>query len=593
MQLFTRTNTNTVKKTIAIYKQEIKREKSSFIKTFIFIPASDTLLLVMLPLLTSFLVQSLITNPTNFTHALQLISGMCAVIVLGLTFNIHGYNNLFRHEERVITRLLTKASDEILQHSFQFFSKQKVGALAGDINNFSRSYMQIMDALAMQASRLVVDILMSLIVIAFIAPVLLVPVILMTVFVIFQIISSNNHRAVHRNKRKELQSKLLGSIADVFGNQTLVRMFAKRKYEVKRLTNERKSIEAVTQKEIVILQKYALYRMATLYGMQVLLLILCAYLISHAMISIAAVVFIITYLSRFTGAAFTVNGIVRNIEQAFLDAAKVTEILDIPKEIIDKKYAPELLVKHGDIKFDNVMFAYDDSKDTAVFSNLTVHIPAGQRIGLVGKSGGGKTTLTSLLLRYMDITQGTIAIDNQNIVEITQDSLRDAIAYVPQDPYLFHRTLRENISYGKLDASDEQIIDAAKKAYAWEFIDKLPNGIDTVVGERGVKLSGGQRQRIAIARAFLKDAPILVLDEATSALDSESEHLIQQSLEKLMHGRTSIVVAHRLSTISKLDRIIVLENGEVIEDGSHDELLANDNLYAKLWKRQSGGFIEE
>lgn len=193
----------------------------------------------------------------------------------------------------------------------------------------------------------------------------------------------------------------------------------------------------------------------------------------------------------------------------------------------------------------------------------------------------------------MDIQSGKICIDSQDIASVTQDSLREAIAYVPQDPFLFHRTLRENIAYGKADATDEQILAAAEKAYAMEFINKLPDGIDTIVGERGVKLSGGQRQRVAIARAFLKDAPILVLDEATSALDSESEHLIQKSLEELMQGRTSLVVAHRLSTISKLDRIIVMDAGEVIEDGTHDELLQNDNLYSKLWKRQSGGFIEE
>ena len=171
--------------------------------------------------------------------------------------------------------------------------------------------------------------------------------------------------------------------------------------------------------------------------------------------------------------------------------------------------------------------------------------------------------------------------------------MRDSIAYVPQDPFLFHRSLRENIAYGKLDATEQEILTAAKNAYALEFINKLPNGLDTIVGERGIKLSGGQRQRIAIARAFIKDAPILILDEATSALDSESEYLIQQSLERLMNGRTSIVIAHRLSTIAKLDRVIVLDDGMIIEDGTHDELLANDNLYAKLWKRQSGGFIEE
>jgi ATP-binding cassette subfamily B protein len=212
---------------------------------------------------------------------------------------------------------------------------------------------------------------------------------------------------------------------------------------------------------------------------------------------------------------------------------------------------------------------------------------------VVGHSGSGKTTLTRLLLRFSDIESGAIMIDGQDIGNVTQKSLRESIAYVPQEPMLFHRSLRENIAYGKPNATMKEITAAAEKANALEFIKKLPDGFETTVGERGVKLSGGQRQRIAIARAILKDAPILVLDEATSALDSDSEKLIQDALSKLMKGRTSIVVAHRLSTIAKLDRIIVLEDGQIAEQGSHDELLKQKGTYAKLWAHQSGGFIEE
>ncbi len=228
-----------------------------------------------------------------------------------------------------------------------------------------------------------------------------------------------------------------------------------------------------------------------------------------------------------------------------------------------------------------------------MFKNLNVTIKPGERVGLAGRSGGGKTTLTKLLLRFADVTKGRITIDGQDIAMVTQESLRQNIAYVPQEPYLFHRSLRENVAYGQSNATDKQIIEACKKAHALEFIEKLPNGLNTTVGERGVKLSGGQRQRIAIARAILKDAPILLLDEATSALDSESEHLIQQSLTELMKGRTAIVIAHRLSTIQKMDRIIVLDNGVITEEGPHAELITNKGTYAQLWAHQSGGFIEE
>ncbi len=212
---------------------------------------------------------------------------------------------------------------------------------------------------------------------------------------------------------------------------------------------------------------------------------------------------------------------------------------------------------------------------------------------MVGPSGGGKSTLSRLLLRFEDIQSGQITIDGQNISAVTQISLRQAVAYVPQEPLLFHRSILENIAYGKPEATLAAVHTAAQKAYARDFIETLPAGFETVVGERGVKLSGGQRQRVAIARAILKDAPLLVLDEATSALDSESEKVIQQALWELMEGKTAIVIAHRLSTIQRLDRIIVLDGGKIVEDGTHAELLKHKGLYARLWAHQSGGFIEE
>jgi ATP-binding cassette subfamily B protein len=284
----------------------------------------------------------------------------------------------------------------------------------------------------------------------------------------------------------------------------------------------------------------------------------------------------------------------RSIEDGFLLASSMTEYMLQHPEITDKPDAKVLQVQRGAIDLTDVTFNYrNEQTEQSVFAGLDLHIRAGEKIGLVGPSGGGKTTLTRLLLRFEDIHKGTITIDGQDISAVTQASLRRVISYVPQEPLMFHRSVQENIAYGKPDATDVDIQLAAEAAHADGFIASLSDGYDTIVGERGVKLSGGQRQRVAIARAILKDAPILILDEATSALDSESEVLIQDALWKLLQDRTAIVIAHRLSTIQKMDRILVLEDGQIVEQGTHKQLLKQKGTYAKLWAHQSGGFIDD
>ena len=272
--------------------------------------------------------------------------------------------------------------------------------------------------------------------------------------------------------------------------------------------------------------------------------------------------------------------------------------LSKPHTIVDKPNAGELTVNQGDIVFDNVNFGYGKTDQTKLLDNFNLHIKAGEKVGLVGRSGAGKSTLVNLLLRFYDVDSGKILIDGQDIASVSQESLRRQIGMVTQDTSLLHRTVRENIAYGRPNATDSEIITATEQAHADEFISQLADvkgnkGLDTQVGERGVKLSGGQRQRIAIARVMLKNAPILLLDEATSALDSEVEHAITESLNQMMAGKTVIAIAHRLSTIAELDRLVVMDKGRIVEQGSHAELLAKNGVYAKLWARQSGGFLEK
>ncbi|MCB9809475.1 ABC transporter ATP-binding protein [Candidatus Peribacteria bacterium] len=310
------------------------------------------------------------------------------------------------------------------------------------------------------------------------------------------------------------------------------------------------------------------------------------------LLSVGYIIMVTRYFWAITGSLSNIGEQFNTASEHLSNAMEMLDIFDESIEVQDPPHPEPCRITGGSITFNGVDFTYE-MEGKEVFQGLNLTVPAGQRVGIVGPSGSGKSTLMKLLLRFADPEKGTISIDGQDIARITQASLREHITYVPQDPMLFHRSLAENIRYGDPNASDEQLAEAARLAHASSFIDVLPEGYATLVGERGVKLSGGERQRVAIARAMLKQAPLLLLDEATSALDTQSERYIQDALETLMRGRTTVVVAHRLSTIMQMDRIIVMDKGQIVEDGPHEALLAAGGLYATLWEHQTDGFLAE
>jgi ABC-type multidrug transport system fused ATPase/permease subunit len=400
-------------------------------------------------------------------------------------------------------------------------------------------------------------------------------------------------RAVASNEAK---AAVTGRMVDVLTNIRNVFFFANQPLEdqqLKHYTGEERDRRRASYRAVVRLR-------CVQYLMDIVMWIVfvggALYSWVHGLIGAGDFVMITALTSSLLQTAYQLGQRIPEFYDQVGSAQESIDTLIVPATVTDKPGAPALTVKRGTIHFEHVGFAYevptaDESRRSRnVVKNFELTIPAGQRVGLVGPSGAGKTTLMGLLMRMHDVVDGAIRIDGQDIREVTQESLRQSIALIPQDTTLFHRSLRENIRYGRPGASDEEVAQAARRAHAHEFIVELEHGYKTMVGERGIKLSGGQRQRIAIARAILKNAPILLLDEATSALDSQSEQIIQAAMREAMAGKTVIAIAHRLSTVMDMDRLIVLERGSIVADGSHSELLHAGGLYADLWRKQSGGF---
>jgi ATP-binding cassette subfamily B protein len=494
-------------------------------------------------------------------------------------------------EADVMADLEDTAFSYLIGHSQDFFTSNFAGTLTRRVTRFSRAYEQILDSIAYNFFPTLLYAVGSITVLwhrnTWLGLGLLIWVI---AFASVQVVL-NKWRQPLRTDRAAQDSKITGAISDAIGNHTAITLFAneraERSYVASIVEAWRKATTRSWRADNTIQGIQQLFGVFIEFG----LLLGGVFLWQRGVITVGDFVLIQVYIFGLVDQVWNFGNTLRRIYDAFADGSEMVDILEMPHAVQDAPNASALVYQSGAIEFDNVGFGFIE--DRHVLRDFALQIKGGEKVALVGPSGAGKSTITKLMLRLYDPKAGAVRIDGQDISQVTQESLRKAISYVPQESVLFHRTLRDNIAYGKQDATMDEVIEAAKKAHCHEFISQLPAGYETFVGERGIKLSGGERQRVAIARAILKDSPILILDEATSSLDSESEALIQDALSKLMEGKTVIAIAHRLSTIMKMDRIIVMEGGKVVLSGTHDELLAQEsNLYKKLWEIQAGGFIK-
>lgn len=499
----------------------------------------------------------------------------------------------WRLEWHVQQDLAEKVFAHMLDESADFHANNFSGSLVSQSNKLLSGYVRIADTTIFQVYPMLAGMIIVSVILATRAPFYVMILITASLlYLAFALWISKPVRALGR-KFAAAESRQTGYLADAITNVMVIKSFARKQYEKQRF-HKATTITRTRLQDFSRMHRIQMNTLGTLSRtMSSLALVMAIVSVMVFDANIATVFLIFSYTSTIVDQLFQFsNNSLRNYNRAFGDASDMVNILAQTPAVCDPKKPEKTRITDGTIEFHNVTFTHNGSDD-ALFNKLNLTIKHGEKVGLVGHSGSGKTTFTRLLLRFSDLDGGEIRISGQSIANIAQDDLHQKIAYVPQEPLLFHRTIAENIAYGKPDATQAEIDKIAKFSHATEFIKTLPHGYDTLVGERGVKLSGGQRQRIAIARAMLKNAPILLLDEATSALDSESEVLIQDALWKLMEGRTAIVIAHRLSTIQKMDRIIVMNDGKIVEQGSHKQLINNDGPYAKLWAHQSGGFIEE
>ncbi len=572
--------------------QVIKQYKLSFFIVIIFTTIAS-ILDVYIPL--KYLKLWNVLNANNF----DLVNTARSIVLLILLLNfvrffvrrVSGFY-LSYFEASTMAGLRKQAFAYMIGHSHSFFANNFSGSLVRKINKYANAFEKLADRMIIDGLPLLIQGVGTVVAIYFLLPKYSYIMMAFLAVTLFTILIATKYKLKYDVLSAEADTRTTGALADSIGNHSSIQLFTGGEYENKIVG------ETIEKQKRATFINWSLWEgLNTVVSFYMLIVEFVIFWIAVGdwrlgLIGLPVMVLLQSYLIRLVGNLFNFGGIIRAYYESFADAQEMAVVMDTPYEILDKPTTEINKVK-GEVIFEDVTYIYKNN-NIKVLDNFFVTVPAGQKIAIVGSSGAGKTTFVRLLMRIFNLNSGRILIDGININDITQKNLREQIAFVPQDPILFHRTLMENIRYGRRDATDEEVLKAAHLAHCDAFIDSLPQGYDTYVGERGVKLSGGERQRVAIARAILKDAPILVLDEATSSLDSHSEFLIQDALHNLIQGKTTIVIAHRLSTIREMDRIIVLEKGKIIEDGTHEKLSKKRNgLYKKLWDLQAGGFKNE
>lgn len=588
---------STVKQTIGLFWNHATKYKRYLVPMIALVPIVIIIGEFIQPIIISNVLQNISSG--NFdksnlwaSFGTQIIFYALAVVtsgIIGWRLIIYCLWNL---ELNVVRDISHRIFSHLMKLSPSFHANRFAGSLVSQSNKLTGAYVRFTDSTIFNLYTLIVSLIATIVVLAPRVPIYAAAMVVFTVVYIVGTFHFAKPVREANTKEAEAESKQTGYLADSVSNVMAVKGFSRSSFEKKKfweITSHTRKMGQNSMRSTMIRESFSSVITSSIAIASLLIAVIG---VKYLSLDIATLFLMVSFTGSLGQRLWDFQNVLRQYNRAFGDASDMVKILQIEPEVADPENPEKCRINRGAIEFSNITFTHADDKDP-LFEGLNLSIKPGEKIGLVGHSGSGKTTLTKLLLRFMDISEGEVKIDGQNISSIKQDDLRNRIAYVPQEPLMFHRTIYENIAYGNPDASEREIKVVAKMAHADEFVSKLPQKYETLVGERGVKLSGGQRQRIAIARSMIKNAPILLLDEATSALDSESEVLIQDALWRLMEGRTAIVIAHRLSTIQKMDRILVLDEGKIIEQGSHKELIRNNGKYSELWGHQSGGFIEE